>query len=173
MDTTVLDAPGNTDESTDDYLLQICISWLEQPASFRGLDEPTAMPATNQGRVNLFRSIGASWAEPFRSLAMKVRDDDEVKGLKLMDWVPPTDLRSQGRAVLMGDSLHVMTMCKCGPFFFLPSSHAVASSFSFLLFLLLLKSHLRHADGSAMQGNGPSQHQGGMYQYMDSGQPQR
>ncbi|OAA79365.1 FAD binding domain-containing protein [Akanthomyces lecanii RCEF 1005] len=107
---SILDAPGNTKESTDNYLLQICISWLEQAAGFRGQEEPTAIPETNEGRVELFRSIGASWAEPFRSIAMKVCDDDEVKGLKLMDWVPPEDLRSSGRAVLMGDSLHVMTM---------------------------------------------------------------
>ncbi|TQV97714.1 hypothetical protein V2A60_006553 [Cordyceps javanica] len=106
---SVLDAPGNTEESTDNYLLQICISWLEQ-AGFRGQEEPTTMPETNKERVELFKSIGSSWAEPFKSLALKVRDDDEVKGLRLMDWVPPKDLRSKGRAVLMGDSLHVMTM---------------------------------------------------------------
>ena len=89
--------------------------------------------------MELFRSIGASWAEPFRSIAMKVRDDDEVKGLKLMDWVPPEDLRSSGRAVLMGDSLHVMTMCK----FFAISYLCPRMLWLFLLlqFLPLLKSH--------------------------------
>ncbi|KAJ3477047.1 hypothetical protein NLG97_g8945 [Lecanicillium saksenae] len=106
---SILDAPENTKDSTNHYLLQICISWLEK-SGFRGQEEPTTIPETNQGRAELFRSIGATWAEPFRSLAMKVRDDDEVKGLRLMDWVPPKDLRSKGRAVLMGDALHTMTM---------------------------------------------------------------
>ncbi|KAJ6781804.1 hypothetical protein PWT90_06436 [Aphanocladium album] len=106
---SILDAPGNSKESTDHYLLQICISWLEKPG-FRGQEEPTTIPETNQGRAELFKSIASIWAEPFRSLAMKVRDDDEVKGIRIMDWVPPKDLRSKGRAVLMGDSLHVMAM---------------------------------------------------------------
>lgn len=112
---SVLDAPDNTEESAGKYLLQICVSWLEKPG-FLGQDEPLPIPETNQGRAELFRSIASSWAEPFRSLVMKLSDEDEVKGLRLMDWVPPKDLRSTGRAVLMGDSLHVMTMCK---FFFL------------------------------------------------------
>ncbi len=146
-DAPVLDAPGNMKESTDNYLLQICISWLEQAAGFRGQEEPTAIPETNEGRVELFRSIGASWAEPFRSIAMKVCDDDEVKGLKLMDWVPPEDLRSSGRAVLMGDSLHVMTMCK---FFFcnlvsLPSDALVVSFPS--IFAVIEKPHRFRAPG--------------------------
>lgn len=36
----------------------------------------------------------------------------EIKTLELFDCVPPEDLRSEGRVVLMGDALHPMTMCK-------------------------------------------------------------
>ncbi|KAJ2979911.1 hypothetical protein NQ176_g2966 [Zarea fungicola] len=106
---SVLDAPGNTEASTDKFLLQICISWLEQPG-FMGKEEAVTIPETNEGRAELFRSLASSWTDPFRSLAMSATSDDEAKGLELKEWVPPEDLRSKGRAVLMGDSLHTMTM---------------------------------------------------------------
>lgn len=116
----VLDAPGNTEENADKYWLQICISWVETPG-FMGKKEPIAIPATNEGRVDLFRTIVSSWAEPFRSIAMRASYKDEIKGMKLMDWVPPKDLRTKGRAVLMGDALHSMTMCKW--LYFCPPPH--------------------------------------------------
>lgn len=108
---SVLDAPGNTKDSADKYVLQICLSWLEQPG-FMGREEPISIPDTNAGRAALFKELAETWAEPFRVFANKISDAVEIKGLRLMDWVPPEDLRSSGRAVLMGDSLHVMTMCK-------------------------------------------------------------
>lgn len=153
---SVLDAPGNTEASTDKFLLQICISWLEQPG-FMGKEEAVTIPETNEARVELFRSLASSWTDPFRSLAMSATSEDEVKGLELKEWVPPKDLRSKGRAVLMGDSLHTMTMCKFTNSFFIgctlsPWRFSLLLSYPFLLFffgpayrfLVLSKTHYRY-----------------------------
>ena len=43
---------------------------------------------------------------------MGISGGTEVKALELYDCVPPEGLKSNGRVVLMGDSLHQMTMCE-------------------------------------------------------------
>lgn len=95
-----------------------------------GKEEAVTIPETNEGRAELFRSLASSWTDPFRSLAMSATSDDEAKGLELKEWVPPEDLRSKGRAVLMGDSLHTMTMCKFTKSFF-QWMYAIALAFLF------------------------------------------
>ena len=47
---------------------------------------------------------------------MGISGGTEVKALELYDCVPPEGLKSNGRVVLMGDSLHQMSMCKSDMF---------------------------------------------------------
>ncbi|OLN96780.1 putative FAD-dependent monooxygenase [Colletotrichum chlorophyti] len=105
----VLDAPGNTDGSTDKYSCQICISWPDR-AGFLGKLEPTDYPGTNAGKIELIRSFAEGWAEPFRSLVLGIPADTDVKHLDLSDYPPQKGLRSEGRVVLMGDAFHAMAM---------------------------------------------------------------
>ncbi|TDZ32435.1 putative FAD-dependent monooxygenase [Colletotrichum spinosum] len=106
---SMLDAPGNNTESTDRYSCQMCISWPDR-AGFLGRPEPTAFPGSNDGKLELIRSFADGWAEPFRSLALGLPSDTDVKHLDLYDFAPPKNLRSTGRVVLMGDAFHAMAM---------------------------------------------------------------
>lgn len=93
------------------------------------------VPATNEGRYELMVSFAKTWAEPFRSFVLNnVRPDTPIKRLDVLDWAPPIGLRSKGQAVLMGDALHLMSMCKCASF----SRHSNFFYFFALLFACLL-----------------------------------
>ncbi|WYZ46640.1 hypothetical protein EsH8_IX_000865 [Colletotrichum jinshuiense] len=106
---SMLDAPGNNDESMGKYSCQLCVSWPDRPG-FLGRSEPTGYPQTNAGKIELIKSFAEGWSEPFRSLARHIPADTDVKQLDLYDYPPPKGLRSRGRAVLMGDSFHAMAM---------------------------------------------------------------
>ncbi|KAK2026422.1 FAD binding domain-containing protein [Colletotrichum zoysiae] len=106
---SMLDAPGNNDESTGHYSCQMCISWPDRPG-FLGKPEPTGYPQTNAGKIELIRSFAEGWSEPFRGLALGIPDNTDVKQLDLYDYPPPKGLRSKGRVVLMGDAFHAMAM---------------------------------------------------------------
>lgn len=58
------------------------------------------------------QKIGATWAEPFRTLVQSVTDEDAIKGLEPIDFPPPRGLHSIGRVALMGDAMHAMAMCE-------------------------------------------------------------
>ncbi|KAL7924888.1 hypothetical protein ACQKWADRAFT_286263 [Trichoderma austrokoningii] len=104
---SVLDVPGNQiDSNPDIFLCQLHLSW-PYPCNGALID----VPATNAGRYELMVSFAKTWAEPFRSLVLNnVRPDTPIKRLDVMDWAPPVGLRSKGRAVLMGDAFHLMSM---------------------------------------------------------------
>lgn len=106
-----MDSPGNNEHSTDKVSIQICVSW---PYTNGVLDrsQPIDIPETNDEREALIKEIANTWAEPFKSLITKMPAGTEIKGLVLKDWLPPYDLQTRGRAVLMGDALHLMAMCK-------------------------------------------------------------
>ncbi|KAK0377455.1 FAD binding domain-containing protein [Colletotrichum limetticola] len=106
---SMLDAPGNNDDSTGKYSCQLCVSWPDRPG-FLGKPEPVSYPQTDAGKVELIRSFAEGWSEPFRSLALGIPTDTDVKHLDLYDYPPPKGLRSKGRVVLMGDAFHAMAM---------------------------------------------------------------
>ncbi|ROT41316.1 FAD/NAD(P)-binding domain-containing protein [Sodiomyces alkalinus F11] len=125
---SVLDAPGNhhtdanpdtraEEDSSDDankhYTCQVVVSWPYRPG-FWNNDAPTDFAPTPEGNVDLIRAFAETWAEPFRSVALGGLSSasalDDLKCLELSDYVPPKDLRTTGRVVLMGDALHAMTM---------------------------------------------------------------
>lgn len=93
------------------YACQLVVSWPTREGFF-GSAEPIEFPTTNEGRVELLRTFGRTWAEPFRGMALGVKGGTEIKTLDLYDWLPPKGLRGDGRVVLMGDAMHQMTMCK-------------------------------------------------------------
>ncbi|GJD03604.1 FAD binding domain-containing protein [Colletotrichum higginsianum] len=106
---SILDAPGNNDESTGEYSCQMCISWPDRPG-FLGKAAPTGYPQTNDGKIELIKSFAEGWSEPFRGLALGIPAGTDVKDLDLYDYAPPKGLRSKGRAMLMGDAFHAMAM---------------------------------------------------------------
>lgn len=108
---TVLDAPDNVGNNTGKYACQIILSWPYR-AGFFGHAEPLDVPPTNEERYQLFKDVTKNWAEPFKTLVDGVTRDIEFKEVKLQDWAPSRGLRSNGRAVVMGDAMHLMTMCK-------------------------------------------------------------
>lgn len=108
-----LDTPSNNtrlaplDES---YECQIIISWPFRPG-FLGEEEPTEVPKGNDERVALVKRIAAGWAEPFRECVLSIPEDTEVKTIKIEDWVPKRGAwDGQGKATLVGDAAHAMTM---------------------------------------------------------------
>ncbi|GKT49650.1 putative FAD-linked oxidoreductase [Colletotrichum spaethianum] len=106
---SMLDSPGNNEESTGDFSCQMCISWPDRPG-FLGKAAPTGYPQTSGSKIEFIRSLAESWSEPFRGLTLGIPADTDVKHLDLYDYAPPKGLRSKGRAVLMGDAFHAMAM---------------------------------------------------------------
>ncbi|CEI70419.1 hypothetical protein FVEN_g1075 [Fusarium venenatum] len=106
---SMLDAPGNHQDGSYPYVLQMCVSWPYRTGFF-GRDAPIEIPETVEEQLKLIHEFAETFAEPWRSLALGANVDADVKGLKIQDLPPPTDLRTTGRVVLMGDALHAMAM---------------------------------------------------------------
>lgn len=109
-----LDTPTNNDrDDRDTYECQILLSWPYHAESPIG-----EIPADNAERLKLMRSLAEGWAEPFREIVQSIPDGTETKPIILEDW--PTPPRGSwdnlaGKATLVGDSAHAMTMCKSAP----------------------------------------------------------
>ncbi|KAK4183982.1 hypothetical protein QBC35DRAFT_77046 [Podospora australis] len=108
---STLDAPGNNTPGGTTYTCQIVVSWPIRKGFF-GSAEPIDFPeGGDEAGVVLFKKFSATWAEPFRSLALSIPETTtEVKCLDLYDWPPPKDLRTRGSLALLGDALHPMAM---------------------------------------------------------------
>lgn len=108
-----LDTPSNNTRLAplaNTYECQIIISWPFR-AGFLGETEPTEVPKGNHERVALAKRIAAGWAEPFRECVLSIPADTEVKTIRLEDWVPRHGAwDGQGKATLLGDAAHAMTM---------------------------------------------------------------
>ena len=101
----VLDAPGNHEGNSNPYVCQMCVSWPYREGFFNS-QSPIEIPETGEESHNLVQRFAETWAEPFRSLALSIPTDVELKGLKLQDLPPPLDSRTPVRAVLLGDSIY-------------------------------------------------------------------
>ncbi|KAF5013338.1 hypothetical protein FDECE_641 [Fusarium decemcellulare] len=106
---TVLDAPGNYTDGSHPYVCQMCVSWPYREGFFNS-PSPIEIPTTDEERHKLLTNLAETWAEPFRSLALGVTTNAELKPLTPQDFPPPQGLHSTGRAVLMGDAIHAMAM---------------------------------------------------------------
>ncbi|KAL2142538.1 hypothetical protein VTI28DRAFT_1041 [Corynascus sepedonium] len=107
---SVLDAPGNTPEGNGGkYTCQMVVSWPVRDGFFNQ-PKPIDFPETNESRVELIKKFAATWADPFRTVALSIPDNTDVKSLELYDWPPPKGLRTTGHVALVGDALHPMVM---------------------------------------------------------------
>lgn len=108
-----LDTPSNNNRPTplqDTYECQIIISWPLRPG-FLGKEQPVETPTSFRERVQLLKRIAAVWAEPFRECVLSIPEDTEVKTIRLEDWIPRQGIwDGKGRATLIGDAAHAMTM---------------------------------------------------------------
>lgn len=68
-------------------------------------------------RLKKMKQQAAEFAEPFRSAIMAVPEGTEVTDVRLADWPCLEWDNRRGRATLVGDAAHAMTMCKW--FFFI------------------------------------------------------
>lgn len=108
------DTPANNDRANKDtYSCQVIVSWPYR-AGFLGRDEPTEIPTETGERLKLMRQIADGWASPFREAVLDVADGTNVQAIRLEDWPPAlgTWTNLDGRATLIGDAAHAMTMCK-------------------------------------------------------------
>jgi len=96
------------------------VSWPVRDGFFNQ-PKPIDFPETNESRVELIKKFAATWADPFRTVALSIPDNTDVKSLELYDWPPPKGLRTTGHVALVGDALHPMVMCKF--------SHSLAAQF--------------------------------------------
>ncbi|CAH0058671.1 unnamed protein product, partial [Clonostachys solani] len=106
---SLLDAPQTKGDPTGPYVYQMCVSWPYRNG-FLDSESPIDIPSSNAERIQLFQHISSTWGEPFLTIAMEVATDQEIKSLELRDFPPPRGFRTNGRAVLMGDSFHAMAM---------------------------------------------------------------
>ncbi|KAI4266297.1 MAG: hypothetical protein L6R38_008838 [Xanthoria sp. 2 TBL-2021] len=107
-----LDTPANnTRDNPDTYECQILLSWPYREG-FRGREKPLDPPSTNEERVKLMKELVDGWANPFYDCVMNIPADAEIKAIALEDFVPKKALwdNKDGRATLMGDAAHAMTM---------------------------------------------------------------
>lgn len=94
-------------------MCQVVISWpYRENFTWDGHGQgPLEFPSTTEASVELIKAFAETWTEPFRSIAQGVSSSSDLKQLELSDFVPPENLRTTGRVVLMGDALHAMTIC--------------------------------------------------------------
>jgi len=108
------DTPANNDRANKDtYSCQVIISWPYR-AGFLGREEPTEVPSDSNERLTLMNTIADSWASPFREAVLDVAQGTLVQAIRLEDWPPAIGrwTNFDGRATLIGDAAHAMTMCK-------------------------------------------------------------
>lgn len=111
----IQDTPANNErEDRDTYLCQVVISWPFR-AGFLGRQEPVDLPQDMARRVELMREISKQWAPPFRDIIYEIPLDKPIHPIALQDWVPGPGVwdNMNGRATLVGDAAHPMTMCEC------------------------------------------------------------
>ena len=109
-----LDTPSNNtrEDNPDSYECQIILSWPYK-VGYMGRKEPLDVPKTAKARVEVMKDIATGWAEPFQGMVMSIPEDADAKAIVLEDFVPKERLWTnvEGRATLVGDAAHTMTMC--------------------------------------------------------------
>ncbi|KAG8528465.1 uncharacterized protein KY384_007383 [Bacidia gigantensis] len=99
-------------QETGGYECQIIISWPYRPG-WHGQDRPSEIPANVEDRVRFMKDVTKEWAEPFRGMVQAIPEQGaDVKAIKLEDWVPKKGVWGTlgGRATMIGDAAHAMTM---------------------------------------------------------------
>ena len=110
----VQDTPENNDrEDRNTYSCQVIVSWPYR-AGFLGRSEPMEIPVTNEQSVHLMKEITDGWISPFRDRVQEIPNDTPVQAIRLEDWPPEVGAwdNLNGKATLIGDAAHAMTMCR-------------------------------------------------------------
>lgn len=110
---SIQDTPANnTREDTDTYRCQIIVSWPFRPG-FLGRSDALENPSSDEDRLGLMREITNGWASPFRDVVHEIPDGTPIQAIRLEDWPPEQHAwdNMNGRATLIGDAAHAMTMC--------------------------------------------------------------
>lgn len=108
-----LDTPSNNtrEDNPDSYECQIILSWPYK-VGYMGREEPLDVPKTGRERVAVMKDIAKGWAEPFQGMVVNIPEDADAKAIVLEDFVPKERLwtNMEGRATVVGDAAHAMTM---------------------------------------------------------------
>lgn len=109
----IQDTPQNNErENKDSYLCQVVVSWPFR-SGFLGRSEPTDVPEDISERLPLMKKISENWALPYRDVIRQIPSDSSIQSVTLQDWFPVKGAwdNLSGRAALVGDAAHPMTMC--------------------------------------------------------------
>jgi 2-polyprenyl-6-methoxyphenol hydroxylase-like FAD-dependent oxidoreductase len=105
----IQETPANNKQQR--YRCQINVSW-QYRKGFLGRDHPTEVPSSPKDRLALVQDIASHWASPFQDAVRHIPTDTSLQEIKLEDWVPSDGAwdNLNGRATLVGDAAHAMTM---------------------------------------------------------------
>lgn len=99
---STIDTPQTNATGGDYYTIQLIISWRPAPGE--------EAPRNSAERLKKMKQQAAEFAEPFRSAIMAVPEGTEVTDVRLADWPCLEWDNLRGRATLVGDAAHAMTM---------------------------------------------------------------
>lgn len=90
---------------------QVIVSWPYRKG-FLGENDPIAIPQTEQEKLSLMRKIADTWTGPFRDAVHSIQEDTSLLAINLEDYLPSRGFWDNlgGRATLLGDAAHAMTM---------------------------------------------------------------
>lgn len=97
--------------SADTYRCQINISWPYREG-FLGQGSPIEVPDTKEQQLSLMKTIAGHWKSPFKDAVDSISGDAPIRAVKIVEYVPVFGAWDNlgGRATLVGDAAHAMTM---------------------------------------------------------------
>jgi hypothetical protein len=104
---SVLSTPDvNGSSGPAEYLeAQINVSWKVKCNE----DE---VPRSNRERLEKLKTLAVPFEHRLRTAFESISEDTEVVEVKLQDWPDVRWPTGSGKAMLIGDAAHAMTMCK-------------------------------------------------------------
>jgi 2-polyprenyl-6-methoxyphenol hydroxylase-like FAD-dependent oxidoreductase len=94
------------------FRCQVNVSW-QYRKGFLGRDHPTEVPGCQKARLALIREIASHWTSPFQDIVCSIPIETPLQNIRLEDWSQSdsgTWENLHGRATLIGDAAHAMTM---------------------------------------------------------------
>ncbi|KAF8543670.1 hypothetical protein BDD12DRAFT_725665, partial [Trichophaea hybrida] len=99
---SILDTPQTSGNGC--YLVQVSISYdLRKPGN-------NEVPASNAERIADMKKRAVHFASPLREAVLAIPDDNVASDVRLADWDLVSWPNNKGRATLVGDAAHAMTM---------------------------------------------------------------
>ena len=105
--------PNSGETSADAY---ITMSYPLLDVEGNRLDEKVAppIPETSPERLALMKRLVDGWAEPMRSIITDLPDDQHVREIGILEWLPGKGIWNTrgGRVTIAGDAAHPMSTCE-------------------------------------------------------------